>query len=162
MQTRARRVAALALVAVLSAPSIGLAAPSFCRNGSGHPVHGRRWCIEKGYGLGDRYVRYDDRRDWSRRDSERARERRYRASAWNVVRNDRCLWNEYRRYASKHENPNKRQRFVERLSREGCDEDCYRRCHPHRYSSYYQPGYYEPYYDRGTTGVPVVDWLFGR
>lgn len=27
-------------------------APAFCRSGAGHPVHGRRWCIEKGYGLG--------------------------------------------------------------------------------------------------------------
>jgi len=26
--------------------------PAFCRNGSGHPVFGRRWCAEKGYGLG--------------------------------------------------------------------------------------------------------------
>lgn len=23
--------------------------PPFCRNGQGHPVHGRRWCEEKGY-----------------------------------------------------------------------------------------------------------------
>lgn len=28
-------------------------APPFCRNGRGHPVHGRAWCREKGYGLGD-------------------------------------------------------------------------------------------------------------
>lgn len=26
--------------------------PSFCRSGSGHPVWGRQWCIEKGFGLG--------------------------------------------------------------------------------------------------------------
>lgn len=26
--------------------------PSFCRSGVGHPVHGRRWCLEKGFGLG--------------------------------------------------------------------------------------------------------------
>jgi len=26
--------------------------PAFCRSGAGHPVHGRRWCVEKGYGLG--------------------------------------------------------------------------------------------------------------
>lgn len=28
--------------------------PAFCRSGAGHPVHGRRWCLEKGFGLGDR------------------------------------------------------------------------------------------------------------
>ena len=28
-------------------------APSFCRSGSGHPVWGRQWCIDKGFGLGD-------------------------------------------------------------------------------------------------------------
>jgi hypothetical protein len=38
-------------------------APAFCRSGAGHPVHGRQWCVEKGWGLGDR--RYDDR--WERR-----------------------------------------------------------------------------------------------
>lgn len=27
--------------------------PPFCRSGVGHPVHGRRWCLEKGFGLGD-------------------------------------------------------------------------------------------------------------
>lgn len=38
-------------------------APPFCRNGSGHPVHGREWCRDKGYGLGnDRWdrVRWED------------------------------------------------------------------------------------------------------
>jgi hypothetical protein len=25
--------------------------PPFCRNGQGHPVHGRQWCVDKGYGL---------------------------------------------------------------------------------------------------------------
>lgn len=29
-------------------------APAFCRSGEGHPVHGRRWCIDKGFGLGSR------------------------------------------------------------------------------------------------------------
>lgn len=28
-------------------------APSFCRSGAGHPVWGREWCIDKGFGLGD-------------------------------------------------------------------------------------------------------------
>jgi len=51
--------------------------PAFCRSGAGHPVHGREWCLRKGYGLGrssnirwDR-VRWDDvifRRTSSRRD----------------------------------------------------------------------------------------------
>ena len=26
--------------------------PAFCRSGAGHPVHGRTWCIEKGFGIG--------------------------------------------------------------------------------------------------------------
>jgi hypothetical protein len=28
-------------------------APSFCRSGAGHPVWGRQWCVDKGFGLGD-------------------------------------------------------------------------------------------------------------
>lgn len=28
-------------------------APSSCRSGAGHPVWGRQWCVEKGFGLGD-------------------------------------------------------------------------------------------------------------
>jgi hypothetical protein len=27
-------------------------APSFCRSGEGHPVWGRQWCVDKGFGLG--------------------------------------------------------------------------------------------------------------
>jgi hypothetical protein len=27
-------------------------APSFCRSGDGHPVFGREWCVDKGFGLG--------------------------------------------------------------------------------------------------------------
>lgn len=27
--------------------------PAFCRSGEGHPVHGRRWCVRKGFGLAD-------------------------------------------------------------------------------------------------------------
>jgi hypothetical protein len=27
--------------------------PSFCRDGSGHPVKGRQWCRDKGFGLGN-------------------------------------------------------------------------------------------------------------
>jgi hypothetical protein len=29
-------------------------APSFCRSGDGHPVWGREWCVDKGFGLGSR------------------------------------------------------------------------------------------------------------
>lgn len=29
-------------------------APAFCRSGAGHPVHGREWCMDKGFGLGSR------------------------------------------------------------------------------------------------------------
>jgi hypothetical protein len=29
-------------------------APAFCRNGQGHPVFGREWCLDKGFGLGSR------------------------------------------------------------------------------------------------------------
>lgn len=36
-------------------------APSFCRSGSGHPVWGRQWCIDKGFGLGT-----DNDLRWSR------------------------------------------------------------------------------------------------
>lgn len=34
-------------------------APSFCRSGAGHPVWGRQWCLDKGFGLaGDRDYRW--------------------------------------------------------------------------------------------------------
>lgn len=41
--------------------------PAFCRSGEGHPVHGRQWCYEKGFGIGsgvllDRRGRTDTRR----------------------------------------------------------------------------------------------------
>jgi hypothetical protein len=26
--------------------------PAFCRSGAGHPVHGRQWCLQQGFGLG--------------------------------------------------------------------------------------------------------------
>jgi hypothetical protein len=32
-------------------------APAFCRSGAGHPVHGRQWCRDKGFGIG--YDRWD-------------------------------------------------------------------------------------------------------
>lgn len=46
-------------------------APKFCRTGAGHPVHGRRWCVEKGFGLGDRGdVFFDDGRVFLQEDDE--------------------------------------------------------------------------------------------
>ncbi|CAN5282955.1 hypothetical protein BH23GEM2_BH23GEM2_02820 [soil metagenome] len=39
-------------VNVLS-PQLSSGAPSFCRSGAGHPVWGRQWCMDKGFGLGD-------------------------------------------------------------------------------------------------------------
>lgn len=39
--------------------------PKFCRNGEGHPVHGRQWCEEKGFGLGN-----DVFDTWERRQSD--------------------------------------------------------------------------------------------
>lgn len=51
-------------------------APPFCRSGAGHPVHGYRWCVDKGfappryhrYDRDDRYYdRYHDRRYWHHR-----------------------------------------------------------------------------------------------
>lgn len=42
-------------------------APSFCRSGAGHPVWGRQWCVDKGFGLGVdediRWARIIDPRD---------------------------------------------------------------------------------------------------
>ncbi|MEJ2151462.1 MAG: hypothetical protein P8Y29_00585 [Gemmatimonadota bacterium] len=35
--------------------------PAFCRSGAGHPVHGRRWCAQKRFGLG-RDIVFDTRR----------------------------------------------------------------------------------------------------
>lgn len=40
------------------------AGPPFCANGQGHPVHGRQWCRDKGFGLGAGGIlnrRWDDR-----------------------------------------------------------------------------------------------------
>jgi hypothetical protein len=33
-------------------------APSFCRSGEGHPVWGRQWCLDKGFGLGTQQNRH--------------------------------------------------------------------------------------------------------
>lgn len=42
-------------------PELSSGAPSFCHSGAGHPVWGRQWCLDKGFGLGD----YQDVR-WGR------------------------------------------------------------------------------------------------
>jgi hypothetical protein len=34
--------------------------PPFCQNGQGHPVHGRQWCVQRGFRLGTG-ARYEDR-----------------------------------------------------------------------------------------------------
>lgn len=36
----------------------GEGAPAFCRSGAGHPVWGRDWCLDKGFGLGERDRRW--------------------------------------------------------------------------------------------------------
>jgi len=36
--------------------------PPFCANGQGHPVHGRQWCHQKGFGLGGGVI--FERRRW--------------------------------------------------------------------------------------------------
>lgn len=36
--------------------------PPFCRNGQGHPVHGRQWCYDRGFGA-DRGILLDRRGD---------------------------------------------------------------------------------------------------
>jgi hypothetical protein len=38
--------------------------PAFCRSGAGHPVFGREWCRQKGFGLGGRDI-YWERVRWS-------------------------------------------------------------------------------------------------
>ena len=49
-EDRARRMGRWDVVALDDRVKEG--APSFCRSGEGHPVFGRDWCIEKGFGLG--------------------------------------------------------------------------------------------------------------
>lgn len=46
-----------------------------------------------------------------------------RDEAWEIVRRDPCRYDEYRRFAAKHENPEKRRRVVEQLARDGCSRD---------------------------------------
>ncbi|MBI3769979.1 MAG: hypothetical protein HY271_16020 [Deltaproteobacteria bacterium] len=43
--------------------------------------------------------------------------------AWEIVRRDPCRYEEYRRFAENHENPEKRREVVWRLAREGCKHE---------------------------------------
>ena len=71
--------------------------PKFCRTGSGHPVFGRRWCLEKGFGLGDRDdVFWDDGRVifWDDGRPVIVRDRRFRSdrSPWEAVIDRILFW----------------------------------------------------------------------
>lgn len=70
--------------------------PPFCRSGAGHPVHGRRWCLEKGWGLGDRNdIFFDDDRIifWDDGDPVIVRDRRLRErSIWERVLGTILFW----------------------------------------------------------------------
>ena len=73
--------------------------PKFCRTGAGHPVFGRRWCLEKGFGLGDRDdVFFDDGRVifWDDDRPVIVRDRRIRSdrSAWEVVLDRILFWSD--------------------------------------------------------------------
>jgi hypothetical protein len=64
--------------------------PAFCRSGEGHPVFGRRWCVDKGWGLGnDRRARDDRRYDiWDDVILRQPRDRRYDRSMNRSVLQD--------------------------------------------------------------------------
>jgi hypothetical protein len=73
--------------------------PKFCRTGAGHPVFGRRWCLEKGFGLGDRDdVFFDDGRVifWDDDRPVVVRDRRFRGdrSPWEVVLDRILFWSD--------------------------------------------------------------------
>jgi hypothetical protein len=120
-------------------PSPAEAAPKFCKNGRGHPVHGYRWCVEKGFSPA-RHYRHPERHYY--RDQHV-----YGRSAWDVVRRDPCRMDAYRRFAAEHKNPYKRQRFIERVAREGCS---------YRHSYYYAPDYGPYAYGRS---YGPMDWF---
>lgn len=56
--------------------------PPFCRNGQGHPVHGRQWCRDKGW---DNDRRWDDRRRDDRRWDDRRYDDRWDRVDWGRV-----------------------------------------------------------------------------
>lgn len=43
--------------------------------------------------------------------------------AWEIVRRDPCRYDEYRRFAEKHKNPEKRRQVVWRLAHDGCSRE---------------------------------------
>ena len=122
--------AALGLAIAIPVSAAEAAGPKFCENGRGHPEHGMAWCADEGFA--PLYVRHDGR--------QRQRDRRYgHDRAWHVVRNDPCLLHEYREFADRHKNPNKRARFLHRLAREGCPDPRFydRRHHDHDRPSWF-------------------------
>ncbi len=66
--------------------------PAFCRNGQGHPVHGWRWCAERGYGRDDDRYRRDRDRDGRRNDDWYRDDDRWRRD-WERVRWDVGFFN---------------------------------------------------------------------
>lgn len=70
--------------------------PPFCRSGAGHPVHGRRWCLEKGWGLGshnDIFIEDDRIIFWDNGDPVIVRDRRLRErSVWDRVLGTILFW----------------------------------------------------------------------
>ncbi len=43
--------------------------------------------------------------------------------AWEIVRRDPCRYDEYRRFAARHKNPERRREAVWRLAHEGCSRE---------------------------------------
>lgn len=73
--------------------------PAFCRSGAGHPVFGRRWCLEKGFGLGNRDdVFFEDGRVifWDDDTPVIVRDRRFRddRSFWEAALDRILFWAE--------------------------------------------------------------------
>lgn len=70
--------------------------PPFCRSGAGHPVHGRRWCLEKGWGLGDRDDIFFGNGEiffWEDGDPVIVRDRRFREpSVWERALDTVLFW----------------------------------------------------------------------
>jgi len=58
--------------------------------------------------------------------------------AWEIVRRDPCRYDEYRRFAHEHKNPDKRREEVWRLAHDGCAAT-------RQYNQQQAPGYYNDY-----------------